>query len=282
MLPALRHGRRAADVAEVVAIVHRASEAVARLARTELLMRSAGHPLRVVITRPGRGTRQRQGCLVGRHAGCAGRRAGPLTGNGHDGDVDRTDRRQEGRDRFARRTGGLRGGAGMSLPVREQRALRGIEAGIWSSDPGLASWMAFFSRLTADEEMPGHERGPLAIVRICVMVRAAAAATACAVARAAGAFLRAATAPVLWTGPSRSLDSRYTSPVTGPAWYSYRYHGPPRFRLSIMEPGLRSMSYCRSPVHGTHRLRHCKPVADDARAWENATRRVAATGRGAP
>jgi hypothetical protein len=245
--------QRAADVPDVVATVHHASEAVARLAianpirlaRAELLVRSAGHPLRVVITSPGRGTRQRQRCLVGRHAGCAGRPAGALTGNGHDGDDDRTDRRQEGRDRFAGRTGRLRGGAGMSLPVREQRALRGIEAGIWSSDPGLASWMAFFSRLTADEDMPGHERGPLAIVRIRVMVRAAAAAAACAVARAAGACLGAATAPVRWTGPARTLDSRYTSPVAGPAWYSYRYHGPPRFHLSIMEPGFRSMSYCQ-------------------------------------
>ena len=168
-----------------------------------------------------------------------------FTWKGRDGDDDRTDRMQEGRDRFAGRAGGLRGGTGMSLPLREQRALRGIEAGIWSSDPGLASWMAFFSRLTADEDMPGHERGPLAIVRICVMVWAAAAAAACAVARSAGAGLRAATAPALWTRPSRTLDSRYTSPVAGAAWYSYRYHGPPRFHLSrarvpveVVLPGL--------------------------------------------
>ncbi len=151
---------------------------------------------------------------------------------------------QEGRDRFAGRMGGLRGGAGMSLPVREQRALRGIEAGIWSSDPGLASWMAFFSRLTADEDMPGHERGPLAIVRICVMVWVAAAAAVCAVARAAGACLRAATAPVLWSGPYRSLDSRHTSPVVGAAWYSYRYHGPPRFHLPMMEPAVYGAQHC--------------------------------------
>jgi hypothetical protein len=157
------------------------------------------------------------------------------------GDDDHTDRVQEGRDRFAGRVGGLRGGAGMSLPLREQRALRGIEAGIWSSDPGLASWMAFFSRLTADEDMPGHERGPLAIVRICVMVWVAAAAAVCLVARAAGACLRAAAALVLWTGPCSSLDSRYSSPVAGAPWYSYRYHGPPRFHLSIMEPGFRSI-----------------------------------------
>jgi hypothetical protein len=116
----------------------------------------------------------------------------------------------------------------MSLPVREARALRGIEAGICSSDPGLASWMTFFSRLTADEDMPGHERGPLAIVRICAMVWAAAAATVCAVARAAGACLRAATAPVLWAGPYRSPEGRYNSPADAP-WHSYRYHGPPRF-----------------------------------------------------
>jgi Protein of unknown function (DUF3040) len=96
----------------------------------------------------------------------------------------------------------------MSLPFREQRALRGIEAGICSSDPGLASWMAFFGRLTADEDMPGHERGPLAIVRICAKVWAAAAAAVCAVARGAGVCLRAATAPVLWAGPPRGCSAR--------------------------------------------------------------------------
>jgi hypothetical protein len=133
----------------------------------------------------------------------------------------------------------------MSLPFREQRALRGIEAGICSSDPGLASWMAFFGRLTADEDMPGHERGPLAIVRICAKVWAAAAAAVCALARGAGACLRAVTAPVLWSGPSRSFDGRHASPVAGARWYSYRYQGPPRFHLSIMESGFRSMSCCQ-------------------------------------
>ncbi len=110
----------------------------------------------------------------------------------------------------------------MSLPFREQRALKGIEAGICCSDPGLASWMAFFSRLTADEDMPGHERGPLAIVRICLIVWAAAAAAVCVVARAAGACLHAVTAANLRTGPYGSLDGRHASPVTGAPWYRYR------------------------------------------------------------
>jgi hypothetical protein len=128
----------------------------------------------------------------------------------------------------------------MSLPFRERTALRGIEAGIWSSDPGLASWMAFFSRLTADEDMPGHERGPLAIVRICTVVWASAARAVCVVAGAASACLRAVTASSVRTGPYGSLDGRHTSPAAGAPWYLYRYHGPPRFHLSpSWRPGRR-------------------------------------------
>jgi hypothetical protein len=182
-----------------------------------------GHPLRVVISSPGWGyvsdkcARSAPTC---RTRGSASRQ---LIWNGRDGDDNRTDRTQEGRARFAARKRGSNGDAQMSLPFRERRALRGIEAGICSSDPGLASWMAFFSRLTADEDMPGHERGPLTIVRICVVVWAAAAAAVCVVARAAGACLRAVTAGSLRTGPYGSLDGRDASPVAGAPWYWYRY-----------------------------------------------------------
>jgi hypothetical protein len=44
--------------------------------------------------------------------------------------------------------------------------LRQIETGISRSEPGLASMMAVFARLTADEDMPDHERWPSASVRI--------------------------------------------------------------------------------------------------------------------
>jgi hypothetical protein len=83
--------------------------------------------------------------------------------------------------------------------------------------------MAFFSRLTADEDMPGHERGAPAIVRIWVIAWAAAAASVCAVARAAGACARAIAAANVSTGHHGSLDARHAPPVAGVPWYWYRY-----------------------------------------------------------
>jgi Protein of unknown function (DUF3040) len=108
----------------------------------------------------------------------------------------------------------------MSLLLRERRLLRAIEAGICCSDPDLASWMAFFSRLTADEDMPGHERGTPAIVRIGVAVWAAAAAVFCAVVRAARACLHAVAAGSATTG-------HYGSPHGGHYGSPYGRHGPP-------------------------------------------------------
>jgi hypothetical protein len=108
----------------------------------------------------------------------------------------------------------------MSLLLRERRLLRAIEAGICCSDPDLASWMAFFSRLTADEDMPGHERGTPAIVRIGVAVWAAAAAVFCVVVRAARACLHAVAAGSATTG-------HYGSPYGGHYGSPYGRHGPP-------------------------------------------------------
>jgi hypothetical protein len=172
---------------------------------------------------PGQGIRQRQLCQSAPTCSTCGSASRRLIWNGRDGDDNRTDRMQEGWARFAAQMCGSQGDAGMSLPFRERRALRGIEAGICSSDPGLASWMAFFSRLTADEHMPRHERGPLAIIRICVVMWAAAAAAACAIARAAGACLRAVTTANQRTRPYGSLDGRDASSVAGVPWYWHRY-----------------------------------------------------------
>jgi hypothetical protein len=111
----------------------------------------------------------------------------------------------------------------MSLPRRERRTLKGIETGICSSDPGLALWMALFSRLTADEDMPEHERGPQAIARMRAITCELAAGIVCGLGRVAGACLRALTATNPRTGPYGSLDGRQASPVVGAPWHLYRY-----------------------------------------------------------
>ena len=46
----------------------------------------------------------------------------------------------------------------MSLTELERQALGSIEDGLAGSDPGLASMLNIFSRLTADEEMPAREK----------------------------------------------------------------------------------------------------------------------------
>ena len=185
-------------------------------------MRS-GHPLRVVITSPGRGYVSERRRLPAPVDGARGSASAELRENGLVGEDDRTDRMQQGQARFPARLRRSRGGAGMSLPFRERRALRGIEAGISFSDPRLASWLAFFSRLSADEDMPAHERGTLAIVRIAVAVSAAAAAAVGVVARAARASLHAVAAVNASTGHYGPLDSRNPPPVAGVPWYWHRY-----------------------------------------------------------
>jgi hypothetical protein len=46
----------------------------------------------------------------------------------------------------------------MSLPLTEWRALHRIDKAMHRSDPQLAAALAIFSRLTAGEVMPTHER----------------------------------------------------------------------------------------------------------------------------
>jgi hypothetical protein len=87
----------------------------------------------------------------------------------------------------------------MSLSRRERTALRGIAAGICCSDPGLASMMACFSRVAADEDMPGHERAPVAIKRVLALLLAVAIAVVRLVARATGACLCTYGQAGLWT-----------------------------------------------------------------------------------
>jgi len=46
----------------------------------------------------------------------------------------------------------------MSLTARERQALHAIEDWLAGSDPGLASRLATFIRLTCGEEMPAREK----------------------------------------------------------------------------------------------------------------------------
>jgi len=50
------------------------------------------------------------------------------------------------------------GVAVMSLTARERQALHAIEDWLAGSDPGLASRLATFIRLTCGEEMPAREK----------------------------------------------------------------------------------------------------------------------------
>ena len=50
--------------------------------------------------------------------------------------------------------------APMSLSSHEQHALHSIEDQLCVSDPELASLLATFTRLTADEDMPVREKTP--------------------------------------------------------------------------------------------------------------------------
>lgn len=96
----------------------------------------------------------------------------------------------------------------MCLSRRERTALRGIAAGICCSDPGLASMMTFFGRLAADEDMPAHEREPVAIMPVLASLLALAVAVIRLVARAIGACLCTFSATGLWAVPygRRSLS----------------------------------------------------------------------------
>jgi Protein of unknown function (DUF3040) len=71
----------------------------------------------------------------------------------------------------------------MSLSYREQRQLRGIQAGLFRSDSHLAAMMGMFGRLHRGQDMPaservlsGHGRDQRAITRIAVAFAVAALA----------------------------------------------------------------------------------------------------------
>ena len=71
----------------------------------------------------------------------------------------------------------------MSLCYREQRQLRGIEAGLFRSDSHLAGMLDTFGRLYSGQDMPACERVPLrqgrdqrAVTRIAVASAVAALA----------------------------------------------------------------------------------------------------------
>jgi hypothetical protein len=79
----------------------------------------------------------------------------------------------------------------MSLPGRQRRRLRRIDAAVCRSDPHLASMLSIFARLTAGEAMPGREqlRAPPP-GRARAALAAAAVAAASLIARAAGVCRR--------------------------------------------------------------------------------------------
>ena len=71
----------------------------------------------------------------------------------------------------------------MSLPRRERRALRRIEAGIRRSDPGLAQLLGDFDGLAAGQPMSSDQRSRGAMTRVGAFAAAGAVSAARLVAR---------------------------------------------------------------------------------------------------
>lgn len=79
----------------------------------------------------------------------------------------------------------------MNLPCRQRRLLREIDDAVCRSDPRLASMLAIFGRLTAAEEMPGHEQlRTLPLRRVWAALVAAAGIVATLIACGAGLCAR--------------------------------------------------------------------------------------------
>ena len=114
----------------------------------------------------------------------------------------------------------------MSLPYREQRQLRGIEAGLFWSDSHLAGMLGMFGRLYHGQDMPaseqvpsGHGRGRRGVTRIAMafavtalalsILFSAAVALATSVRRAR---VRTSAAPPERTRPSREADGQQNPP----------------------------------------------------------------------
>jgi hypothetical protein len=102
----------------------------------------------------------------------------------------------------------------MSLCYREQRQLRGIEAGLLRSDSHLAEMLETFGRLYSGQDMPASERVPSGQDR-----------DRRAVTRIAVAFAVAALALSVLFSAALTLPARYGAPASG--------HRPP----SLSAPG---------------------------------------------
>jgi len=110
----------------------------------------------------------------------------------------------------------------MSLPGRERRALKGIEAGICSSDPGLVSMMAIFSKLAAGADMPAHERGPTSAARFCTGLLAVLMAVTHGIARVSRTVEAVLSAPSPSARPYGTPGDWRASPASRVSWYWYR------------------------------------------------------------
>jgi len=92
----------------------------------------------------------------------------------------------------------------MSLCYREQRQLRGIEAGLFRSDSHLAGMLETFGRLYRGQDMPASERVPSGQAR-----------DRRAVTRIAVAFAVAALAISILFSAALTLPSRSGAPASG-------------------------------------------------------------------
>ena len=92
----------------------------------------------------------------------------------------------------------------MSLCYREQRQLRGIEAGLLQSDSHLTAMLYVFDRLYSGQDMPASEQ-----------VRSGHGRDRRAVTRIAVAFAVAALAISILFSAALTLPARYGAPASG-------------------------------------------------------------------
>jgi len=103
----------------------------------------------------------------------------------------------------------------MSLPHRERKALREIEAGIRRSDPGLARLLGDFHGRPAGQDMPHDEREPGGAARACARALAVSASAA----RLVGHGTVAAAAAVCAPGVRERLGVRgRPQPMARSSW----------------------------------------------------------------
>ena len=90
----------------------------------------------------------------------------------------------------------------MSLCYREQRQLRGVEAGLFRSDSHLAGMLEMFGRLYSGQDMPASEQVPSGSGRDRRAVTRIAAAFAAAALALSILFSAALTTPARHSGPA--------------------------------------------------------------------------------